>query len=260
VLLAVVLAACVRQGFSGPVQQEGAVGDGSALHDRGHAVETGVHLDADAGDAAAGTDVLIHDGGSPDTAPAACKDPVCDLWPQCGCPPGEKCEVLATGQRQCTTAGTTPHGEPCLSSGACIAGTTCVAYAEWPSGLNTCMQYCYAHADCSKLGVGSLCAIGTDHFTACTIACDIVAQTGCPTGTQCSLFNFNKVAGTACTAIGTQKQGAACNAHFDCVPTLGCINSTCQPICIVGVDTCPAKTTCFDTGMAWGSTHYGFCL
>jgi len=253
----------VRLGFSGSAQEAGAIDDGSVLHDHGPAVETGARSDADAGDGAAGPDLLIHDAESPDIAPAACTHPVCDLWPQCGCPAGQKCEALSSGQRQCTTAGTTPHGQVCagLSTGECMSGTSCVAYSGWPSGLNTCMQYCNAHADCSKLGVGSLCGIGSGYFYACTISCDLVAQTGCPTGTQCSLFNFNYLAGTGCTAIGTLKQGQACSAHFDCGPTLGCINSTCQPICIVGgAVTCPAKTSCFDTGLAWGSTHYGFCL
>lgn len=257
-LLQLGLPGCVRQYRS--LDEERHRSDGGDMVEGGARPETGAAPETGAGEG--GTSL---DAGSPDLTPAVCKDPVCDLWPQCGCPASQKCESLASGQRKCTPAGTALHGEACsgLTAGDCSAGTTCISYADWPDGLTTCFQYCNTDADCFKLGLGAFCKVGTGYFMACTIPCDLVAQTGCPSGSQCSPFNFGTSAGTMCTGIGGQKLGEACGVHFDCGPGMACVGAICQTICILGgADTCPVNTTCTDTSLviAGSTKHIGACL
>ena len=204
----------------------------------------------------------VTDGGSP----GACVDETCDVFPQCGCDEGLKCDVDGLGGRLCTSAGTILHAQSCQSSDECLSSTTCTRMSDWQAGIQTCFQFCNSNADCAPLGQGSLCALsassnGQRLFSLCTLPCDIVNQTGCQTGTQCSLYNFGATAGSNCTAPGTVAEGDTCAVHFDCQASMMCVSSTCRQICVVGDDTpCQGNETCNGTGLMSGNIEYGACL
>jgi hypothetical protein len=227
--------------------------------DAGGHVDAGGHADGPGADGPADAP-LEQDTGV--DAPQ-CIHPVCDYFPQCGCPPGTKCDIDSSGTRKCNPAGTKGHGSLCgAGSGACKPGTTCTSFSGWPSGLYACFQYCTKDADCAALGAGSHCWVKGSYYFLCTLPCDPVAQTGCPTGTQCSLYTSGALAGTNCTAVGTSKLGGTCAVHSDCVGSMVCLNKTCRQLCVVqGAYTCPSSTTCTGSpAIMIGTTKYGVCL
>jgi hypothetical protein len=250
-LIVLVVAACGRLGYDPLGRANGDAG----ITDPG----TGDGGITDPGTGDAGTT----DGG---TLPVTCADPICDLSPQCGCESGQKCDVDGLGSRSCSTAGTALHAESCLSSADCTAGTSCTQMSDWPAGVNACFQFCNIDSDCSALGRGAFCRLSASSggqllFSLCTLPCDMLAQTGCPTETQCSIYNFGTIAGTNCTAPGTLKLGDTCAAHFDCGPSMVCVNSTCQQACIAGdASPCQGATSCRGLGLISQDIEYGACL
>jgi hypothetical protein len=203
------------------------------------------------------------DATTPDQKPPPCQNPVCDQWPLCVCN-GQACEIYSATLRICRAAGNTPHGAACTSSHSteCKPGTTCLKYSGWPGGTYTCRQYCLANADCTSLGAGSLCAADATIFLACTMDCDPVEQTGCPAGTQCTVYSYPAYAGTDCTPIGAKQAGDGCGAHYQCGPGLLCIGATptCQPACDVnGSNTCGGGKCAKLTIKPIGSLQLGMC-
>lgn len=248
-LIVLVLSACGRLGYD-PL--ENTASDGNAGTNDGNAGTS---------DGNAGTS----DGSM---LPVTCVDPICDLWPQCGCDSGQQCDVDALGNRSCSTAGPALHGESCsgISSADCTAGTSCLQMSDWPPGLNVCFQFCNVDTDCSALGRGAFCRLSASSgnqllYSLCTLACDVLAQTGCPTGTQCSVYNFGALAGTNCTAPGTLGLGDTCAVHFDCGPSMLCVGSTCRQACIIGDSSpCQGATSCTGLGLISQDIEYGACL
>jgi hypothetical protein len=197
---------------------------------------------------------------------SSCLDPICDLWPQCGCKTGDggsivSCEVTSTGQRACLPGGAKTHGATCtaLGGGECQPGTSCLSMTGWPAGLHVCFQYCSKHSDCTLLGAGALCVLGSAYFNLCTLPCNPLAQTGCPNGTQCTIYNSTTLAATNCVPPGPQTAGQTCATHPDCGPSLICVAKVCAPLCVVGSDGCSSPKTCKATGFVIGGTNYGYC-
>jgi len=219
----------------------------------------------EAGQSAGGDDAAATDGMNTGDAavPLVCVNQTCDLWPQCGCDPGSKCDVDLSGARACTAAGTRAHGDTCTSSVECQSGTTCLRMSDWPA--SRCMQFCDVHSDCDALGNGALCALAASSggmllYRACTIACSVIAQTGCPAQTQCSIYNFGAIAGANCTGIGAGALNASCSVHSDCGPGMLCAG-TCKTACIVGDSSpCTGPTTCVGTGLVSDGVEFGMCL
>jgi hypothetical protein len=81
-----------------------------------------------------------------DCSTSSCVDPICDLWPQCGCSPGTKCTIDTTSfLRACLAAGSTQVGDICTTDSNCTAGTMCL-WNGGPSGR--CKQFCMSPSDC----------------------------------------------------------------------------------------------------------------
>jgi hypothetical protein len=204
----------------------------------------------------------------------ACVDPVCDLWPQCGCPEDEKCTIVGLGRRACAPAGDGAHGAECVGESGCGAGTDCTHYAGAP--FDQCFQYCNEDEDCAALGSGSGCAarIG-DESTVwarfCNIPCDPMTGGGCLSGQRCEIFASNLhpeqfVAG--CTgAVGTGTAGSPCtDTDLPCAVGHACLEFVggaleCRLRCVVGGDDCPPESSClpFEPMEIVGGSEYGYC-
>jgi len=259
--IVLVLSACGRLGY----EPLGSTAGDSGISDPG----TGDSGISDPGTSDSGTsDPGISDAGTSDgdMLPVTCVDQLCDLWPQCGCDSGQKCDVDGLGNRSCSIAGPALQSESCDSSADCIAGTSCSQMSDWPASLTVCFQFCNVDSDCSALGRGAFCRLSASSggqllYSLCTLACDVLAQTGCPTGTQCSVYNFGTLAGTNCTAPGTLRLGDTCAVHFDCGPSMLCVSSTCRQACIAGdSSTCQGATSCTGLGLISEDIEYGACL
>lgn len=221
-----------------------------------------IGFDGAQGPAGVDADAAAIDGANDDAISVSCVDPTCDLLPQCGCDEGSKCDVDLSGERSCGAAGTGAHGAACTSNADCQPATTCIKMSDWPQ--SRCLQFCDGHSDCDAVGNGGLCAIAASQgseilFSACTMPCDLIAQTGCPAQNQCSMYNSGNTAGTNCTGIGTAALNETCSVHFDCAPGMMCAG-TCKTICIVGDSSpCTGPTTCVATGLVSDGVQFGMC-
>jgi hypothetical protein len=162
----------------------------------------------------------------------------------------------------------------CTSDEECTAGTVCsVLFSDYATSTTAmCADYCNRDGDCS--GAGSICVgmlSGGGYPGSCTHACDLVTNSGCPSGTACKPLEIT--VGTTVTPltdcgadVGTGSQGAACSDDTGCRAGTFCANTgtstECVSFCKVDVGTCPSMLTCypFDTPMLFGSTEYGYCL
>ena len=233
----------------------------------------GVDSDADSD-----APVTLDGDVSGDGQPPICDDDVCDLWPQCGCQPGEACIHLQEGGRSCVDAGSSGHGEECSGDGSdCGAGMLCTGYGDEPP---YCLQYCRNDDDCSSRGQGSLCELqlqdelGHELARACSIDCDPTSSTpACAEGIHCVIFVTEDTGElfTHCVgASGSGEAGAVCepsNGAADCQPGLFCADAgegyECIRRCTMpeGLE-CSADHICrsFPEPVIIGTTEYGYCL
>lgn len=217
-------------------------------------------------------DYPVDTGG--DTGP--CSETPCGLKPNCGCPAGQKCSLDDTASRACVQAGTGSTGSTCMDDAECAAGYLCLATN--PDGtMGACFPYCNADTDCT--GNGSICVeLATadgpiPNAAVCTYACDLVTNSGCPTGHGCDLYGMDRdedgnidVDFTDCNSmVGAGTQGAYCTDESGCAPGYSCY--TTELICLGycfdpgGISSCPSSTECigFETPAYIGGREVGVC-
>ena len=206
----------------------------------------------------------------------SCAESPCRLLsPQCGCAAGQACYPAGTA-RVCAPAGSGNAGAACTTNSNCTATNMCLNVSTGTTAVNVCTHMCTTDGECA----GGLCILqlndGTGMavpgFSLCTHTCNAVTQTGCPTGSECDLFQERMGAMrpfTDCTApIGTGGNGATCTGDGDCRAGFLCIApmagspTTCHRWCAYPSSTvCPAGQTCyqFTTPIVVNTIDYGVC-
>jgi hypothetical protein len=235
------------------------------------------------------------DDGSPDRSTTACTVPdgaTCTVAPQCGCAADETCGfslffgkgtpldgnpscIRSTGDKDAFTT--------CSSTSDCAPGLLCVQYVN-TGGLGVCNAPSAVttdgYPDCPletrpgkpNAGVGFSWPIEGSEvgaIFACSPRCDFMANTGCKTGMQCTVYGFGANAAIpTCRPQGTLPMKTACSTSDDqCAPGLFCGTSDprCYRWCRVGHDDdCGADTsgTCERFGppfVAPDGTEVGYC-
>lgn len=194
----------------------------------------------------------------------------CGLVPQSGCAANQACDLAAiedgsTACRAVTVQGTADSR--CNVETACSAGFTCV---EDTATVSYCMKFCNTTNDC---GTGSRCAFGLTNSSGdplnvkvCSNNCNILAQSGCPTGTGC--IGLQATAGdfTDCRVMGNKLDGQACVSTTECLPGSLCVQdgstATCREYCnTAGANTCGSGWSCigFSDPLTIGGTTFGAC-
>lgn len=196
----------------------------------------------------------------------------CDTAPQCGCEPGQKCDVtdLDTGKATCVDDGTVQPYHSCNPFLArCKVGSACLGGA--------CKPYCESDADCaganSKCKQVELYKNGTSTLVpgmfTCTAGCDPVSPgLVCGSGLTCS---FAGTGTTDCYSSGTGVGAGACNQNsgLACAPGYTCINTTqqtggysCLKWCRLTANDCSNGFVCKDltSKPVLGGVEYGACF
>ncbi len=193
----------------------------------------------------------------------ACDESPCRLLaPQCGCSAGQACYPNGGTSRACMAAGTAVEGSACSALNDCAPSLVCAGV-----GVAACLKTCETDADCA--GTTNLCVLGFEDgiTTLCTGTCDPIAQTGCPSGAMCRVYQEDsglRRGFTSCWGpAGTGIQGTACTDHDQCAPGYICGGAVCNKWCREGfAGDCPTGTTC--TGLtdpiAVGSIDYNLCV
>jgi len=193
--------------------------------------------------------------------------------PQSGCSgTTPACDLTAaddgsTGCRAVTAQGTS--NSHCTVDTACKAGYTCVHdddVAETP----WCMRFCLHDSDCN--GTGSRCVVGLSddsgnslNVTVCSNACDVYAQTGCPSGMGCQGHDATGGDFTDCAYMDGKADGATCATSLECLEGSACVDdgsgAVCAPYCVVGNDNTCAVGDClgFVSPLVIGTVEYGAC-
>lgn len=203
------------------------------------------------------------DGGAdvgPD-APICPSNPCRLIAPQCGCDTGFACYGSTPANATCLLAGTLGDGATCMNPSDCAAGLVCNATNLGP---RQCGRYCDRDDVCRNVGVGSFCRpLASDPtLGACTTSCDVINQTGCPSGSACDIGSPPNpaVSGTLCRGVGMGGQGQSCGALTDCQVGFTC-TGRCERICNTARPMCPAGTTCTELtpSVTIGIVHIGSC-
>ena len=195
------------------------------------------------------------DSGTPDAG--VCAEMPCRLAPvQCGCPTGEACYLSSTGAF-CGSAGTIPEGGACTGAADCAPGMVCAG------GL--CYRTCDDETDCP--GRGSDCILtatgDTDSVDICSIPCEPVTGSGCPSGFACRVRSVGSQYFTDCVNEGAVPPGGdcssgSCTAGYTCVQIL--FDFTCLGYCRLGAGDCFLCTSFVDGNQIIDDgTEYGWC-
>lgn len=162
-----------------------------------------------------------------------------------------------------------PH-EPCVTHAQCGADRVC---ARILGGAFACRGICTTSAQCAAPGTNGVCGYfdGVDEaeVLACTVPCELFAQTGCLPGEACDAIEIMTPSGAngvgiecrpidpamrvqeeACAA-GAAGEPTLCAMGFDCDGTPPAY--ACQQLCTLGGalgDPCPAGLTCAPFGIA----------
>ena len=228
------------------------------------------------------------DASPPDSAPDAngCTTQPCTLWPQCGCPTGQSCDINPSTLSGNVCRAVNSPGRvtnTCGSFSECDVGYVCIG-----DGTNdNCHQYCVSNSDCP--GPRGQCVIQlTDNSTppkpipgavTCSSNCDpstASASTYCPSGWKCGLFtatyNSTNYDITDCEIAGTGTQGTSCTVagagddtkcaqNYTCA-TLNGTSFNCGKVVKYLTGSCPGGTTlyAFNPALTIGGTEYGVCL
>ncbi|MBK7581210.1 MAG: hypothetical protein IPI67_13475 [Myxococcales bacterium] len=273
------------EGGSGGSASGGAAGSGggAAGLDAGGSGGTGGIGGAAGGDAALGGSTSGGGGGidfdgavlegslEASTCQLPTADSDCDTFPQCGCEPGQKCDVidLVTGRVTCSVAGSSKPHQGCSALGAqCAAGSSCLGGA--------CKELCETTANC--VGANRECrqvesfssgtAVKVPALFACTSGCDPVNPgLVCGTGISCQFVGKS----TDCYASGGGTGPGACTqtTGLACAPGYTCINTTqqtgkysCLKWCRLTASDCPSGFVCKDLSSkpSLGTVEYGACF
>lgn len=198
-----------------------------------------------------------------------CDEDPCKLTePQCGCPPGEKCDFSSTG-RQCETDGTVGGGEACTGNN-CLAGHICLQYVGPPS---ICYEFCNDDSDC--VAPGGQCVLtvesGSYSESVCSFNCDPITSVGCSVaGMKCDIGILTgppEEIFTMCVPSGAGTHGSACADIVDCGPGYSCFTldsvEQCLQWCNMAAPSCSTVGTICNgltTPIIVGSIEYGVCV
>ena len=205
-----------------------------------------------------------------------CIDPVCDLYPQCGCTGGQKCSLDSANNNACMTAGSTQVGGSCTSDSSCAVGTKCYE-RDNASTQGQCLSYCNPSTQAGCTGATSYCleisngGVPIDGAGICSMTCQPHnPSSGCPSGFSCEIYthNISQVTYTDCHAdVGTGTHLSACDPTVGpyCAVGYGCFNdgppSHCYQWCVPGSScaTGTCDTAAFSPPLSVGGTTYGVC-
>jgi hypothetical protein len=164
----------------------------------------------------------------------------CDVFPLCGCMPGEACIQLVGAAESCHPPGTVQPYQTCKADTDCILGYGCVD-AE-------CKPFCAHDMDC--MGTTQHCrAVELNNMPVkgeniCAVHCNIVTNApdalhdGCSANNRCLWFDYaNGITDcydAAYYPIGAGTQDVACTDLTQCANGFTCINSKCAAICRAG--------------------------
>jgi hypothetical protein len=157
----------------------------------------------------------------------------------------------------------------CLTDAECGSNRVC---ARILGGAYACRDVCTTSAECGAPGTNGVCGFfdGVDEaeVLACTVPCELFAQTGCLEGEACDVLEISTPSGAnglgvECRPIdpamrvqeetcasGDVGEPTLCAAGFDCDGTPPAY--ACQQLCTVGGvfgDPCPAGLTCTAFGL-----------
>lgn len=167
--------------------------------------------------------------------------PACRVWPQSGCPAGNKCTTIDYSSTVCDVDGQAPRGASCTQGpDSCKAGSLC--YRDPTNSATQCRQFCGTDADC---GPGTDCLIDLNAgrtLKVCTQACDPLNMGSCASGHACYLYGAEH---SDCVAAGTKALNATCSNFFDeCMAGLTCIAGRCRQVCKRTGGNCGAGLVC----------------
>ena len=210
------------------------------------------------------------------TSTSTCTESPCRLVsPQCGCTGTQAC-VVSAGARLCAAAGTGATGTACgTGTSGCAAGNLCVGVTATGTG-SACEHFCTTDADCT--GAGALCILTLNDgaggtvpgATLCSLSCNPLNGSGCPTGSTCRVFVES--AGSArylthCEGpVGGGTDFTPCTTDSECAAGYACIDlgfgTECAHWCNATTGTgCTLGLTCstFTTPVLIGTREYGIC-
>lgn len=169
----------------------------------------------------------------------------CNLLTQEPCTATEAC--VAPNNAQCAEAGTKAVGQACTTLNDCVREAICVGV----DSDRTCRARCSLAAP--SCAADETCVTGTngdnkDGFGICTkLACDPLAQTGCPDGQRCIPGPI-----PSCSAvIGVAKEGASCASSESCQVRMVCAQSAASGAA--------AQSSCIAICDASGTSEAGTC-
>jgi hypothetical protein len=209
--------------------------------------------------------VVDLDAGMPDVDAGGDAGPECDPVLQTGCGADEKCTWVvgasgsAAGDTRCVADGTVALFQPCTESAGgvaddCAAGGLCVAGEEFP-GPN-----CVAICSMASTVPPQFCRVRTDVFDDRPgvghrdyVPCSLALH-DCPPDQGCYRWMSGELLPglDACHAEqpGAGVAGASCTGQRDCARYHGCIDGSCERLCLDvagnpgNPDVCPAGTAC----------------
>jgi len=208
------------------------------------------------------TGTIPGDGGT-----GMCPSGACDILSNVGCGTGEGCYFASSGPDAgpapvCATAGTAGDGAACTALQDCQEGFLC------DTGAGICRHYCCDNSD-TGCPLGQRCSVtlvdAAGHPTGvgfCRLpdTCDLLAQSGCPSGQSCYPSGGD---GVSCTASSDNAvEGASCMFANVCAGGLICVNTpgVCAKLCdrdMAGGPTCATGQTC--GGVTGLPTNVGVC-
>jgi len=235
----------------------------------GFFVSVGLH-EGCAGSATEYTPPPTNSDGGTDAAAADLMTPMdlrrtgCNLVPQNGCMPTEKCTTHDAATTLCDPNGIINRGERCMTQDGidnCFAGNACTNQGNT---IGMCRSFCRTDGDC---GTRSYCEIplGTAGIRVCTQPCNALGNTaGCPSGLACYAYFTEH---TDCRLPGNKTEAALCARLEDCLPGMACLGpggaERCRKLCdrTTGAG-CSVGQTCYLVTNGDGSNWptYGFCL
>gem|GEM_PF-5399692 len=251
-------------GSSGTGSPDGSVSFDSSVGNRGDA-NPASDAPAPDGSASAGDAAETTDGGSSSSVDAAqCLTGVsCNPIGTNTCGPGKACRVIqSTIACENVVGAPIVAGQSCQFSEQCAHGLVCINLGNGASCTKLCPAdskgFCGPTAACSVEITGQPCL---NLCVALAAPCNIYDVSSCGVGQKCGLARNPETAEryTGCSRAGQFQIGAACSADTQCVAGTICVSvsgvSRCQqvcgpnntnPVCLIGGQTCSAKTSQYD--------------
>ncbi|MBA3538371.1 MAG: hypothetical protein H0T79_01975 [Deltaproteobacteria bacterium] len=215
----------------------------------------------------------------------ACGDAVLDAGEGCddgNLVSGDGCTAncaVETLQPECGN-GTREEGEACDDGNAASGdgcGETCDVESVCGNGTREQGEAC----DDGNAASGDGCSGGPNargaytladptgdplNVKVCSNACELVAQTGCPSATGCIAISNTGGDFTDCAVMGTVPDGGACASPLDCMPGATCVSdngvASCREYCKMSAPACGTGESCvgFTSTLSIAGAIYGACI